>query len=61
MVRNLSLEAGERGLHDAENEHLGTLLPPVSGKEDDGLNEFVALAERLESSMWVACVGYYEL
>lgn len=51
MVRNLPLEAGERGLCDAENEHLGTLLPPVSGKEDDGLNEFVALAERLESSM----------
>lgn len=50
-MRNLPLEAGERGLCDAENEHLGTLLPPVSGKGDDGLNEFVALAERLESSM----------
>lgn len=61
MVRNLPLEAGERGLRDAENEHLGTLLPPVPGKEDDGLNEFVALTERLESIMWVACVGYYEL
>lgn len=48
---NLPLEAGERGLHNAENAHLGTLLPPVPGKEDDGLNEFVALAERLESSM----------
>lgn len=49
-MRNLPLEAGERGLHDAENEHLGTLLPPVPGKEDDGPNEFVALAERLETA-----------
>lgn len=44
-----ALKRLEKG--DRENEHMVTLLSPVSVKLDDGPNEFVALAERLENRM----------